>query len=316
MVAKSHPRRQEPDPDAISPGGDPRNATYAAATGDVGPNSAGEIEVDQPAILGYHRVLVGLMAWQEQGTMDLSIIIPAYEEQDKIARDVRESAEFLVSHRIRGHIIVVDDGSRDGTAEVARSALPQPPDGVFVEVIRHAQNRGKGFAVRTGVQRATGDFVMFADSGSCVPYEETLRGLELIKSGQCEIAHGSRKMVGCRIEHGQPFHRRVCGNFFRWFVKWLMGIPMELTDTQCGFKIYRGDVARRLYSRAVTDGSVFDIEVIMRAREAGYRIREFPLRWVCDPDSRHSIITSLWRFPRELWTIRRALRSEEGVRSG
>ena len=254
------------------------------------------------------------MAGQEQGTMDLSIVIPVYEEKSKIAKDVRQAADFLASRHITGQIIVVDDGSRDGTAEVASSALPQAPDGISVEVIRHAQNRGKGYAVRTGVQRATGDFVMFADSGSCVPYEETLRGLELIKSGQCDIAHGSRKMEGCQIEHRQPFPRRVCGNVFRWFVKRMMGIPMELTDTQCGFKIYRGDVARSLYSRAIADGSVFDIEVIMRARGAGYRIREFPLRWACDPDSRHSIVTSLWRFPRELWTIKRALRSEEKAR--
>lgn len=242
--------------------------------------------------------------------MDLSIVIPVYEESAKIGLDVRQAADFLAGRRMTGQIIVVDDGSGDGTAEVARKALPQPPEGVSFEVIRHAQNRGKGFAVRTGMQHAQGDFVMFADSGSCVPYEETLRGLELIRSGQCEIAHGSRKMTGCQISHGQPFHRRVCGNFFRWFVKRMMGIPMELTDTQCGFKIYRGDVGRSLYGRAVSDGSVFDIEVIIRARKAGYRIREFPLRWTCDPDSRHSIVTSLWRFPRGLWTIRRTLGNE------
>jgi dolichyl-phosphate beta-glucosyltransferase len=247
--------------------------------------------------------------------VDLSIVIPVYEESKKIAMDVRQAVEFLVSHHMTGQVIVVDDGSHDGTADVARGALPNSPEGASVEVICHSQNRGKGRAVRTGVQHALGDFVMFADSGSCVPYEEALRGLELIRSGECDIAHGSRKMGGCRIEHRQPFHRRVCGNLFRWFVKRIMGIPMELTDTQCGFKIYRGDVARRLYGQAVTDGSAFDVEIILRAREAGYRIREFPLRWSCDPDSRHSIIVSSWRFPRELWRIRRMVRGER-VRRG
>jgi dolichyl-phosphate beta-glucosyltransferase len=247
--------------------------------------------------------------------VDLSIIIPAYEESRKIALDVRQAADFLAGNHMTGQIIVVDDGSRDATAHVARSALPQPPDGVSLELIRHARNRGKGHAVRTGVQRATGDFVMFADSGSCVPYEETLRGLALIKSGQCDIAHGSRKMEGCRIEHRQPFPRRVCGSLFRWFVRRIMGIPTELTDTQCGFKIYRSDVARRLYGQAITDGSAFDVEIIMRAREAGYRIREFPLRWSCDPDSRHSIIASVWHFPRELWRIRRVLRDDKPRRA-
>jgi dolichyl-phosphate beta-glucosyltransferase len=246
--------------------------------------------------------------------VDLSIVIPVYEESRKIALDVRQAAEFLAGNHLTGQIVVVDDGSHDDTARVARNALPHPPEGTSVEVICQSQNRGKGCAVRTGMQRATGDCMMFADSGSCVPYAETLRGLELIKTGQCDIAHGSRKMEGCRIEHGQPFHRRLCGNLFRWFVKRLMGIPMELTDTQCGFKIYRGDVARQLYGQAVTDGSAFDVEIILRARQAGYRIREFPLRWSCDPDSRHSITASLWHFPRQLWTIRRTLRAEKARR--
>jgi len=241
--------------------------------------------------------------------MDLSIVIPVYEESGKIARDVHEAAEFLSSQKMTGEILVVDDGSGDDTADAARQALPDPPEGVSLEVIRYAEHRGKGYAVRTGMQRSSGDVAMFADSGSCVPYEEILHGLRLIQEGECDIANGSRKMEGCRIEHRQPFHRRICGNLFRRFVKGVMGIPTELTDTQCGFKMYRGDVARRLYGEAITDGSAFDIEIIMRARQAAYRIKEFPLRWACDPDSRHSIVTSLWHFPRELWTIRRSLRN-------
>jgi len=246
--------------------------------------------------------------------MDLSIVIPAYNESEKIARDIQEAAEFLADSKLTGQIIVVDDGSADNTAAAAKDALPHPPAGVYLDVIRYDQHKGKGCAVRTGITGATGDFVMFADSGSCVPYSEVSHGLKLIKDGECDIAHASRRLDGCRVDYSRAFHRRVFSNLFRACIMRLMGIPSDLTDTQCGFKIYRGTVARRLYYEAVTDGSAFDIEIILRARRAGYRIKEFPVRWTCDPDSRLSVVKSVWYVPRELWQIRMALRREEHAR--
>lgn len=247
--------------------------------------------------------------------MDLSIIIPAYNESEKITRDIQEAAGFLAANSLTGEIVVVDDGSADDTTVVAQTALPEPPEGVSLGVIRYDEHKGKGCAVRTGVTRATGDFVMFADSGSCVPYEEVRNGLKLIKDGECDIAHASRRLDGCRVDYSQAFHRRIFSNLFRMFIMRLMGIPSDLTDTQCGFKIYRGTVARRLYSEAVTDGSAFDIEIILRARRAGHRIKEFPVRWTCDPDSRLSVVKSAWYIPRELWQMKMALRREEKGRS-
>ncbi|UCD53436.1 MAG: glycosyltransferase [Phycisphaerales bacterium] len=247
--------------------------------------------------------------------MDLSIVIPAYEESEKIVHDVREAAEFLAGNHLTGQIIVVDDGSTDDTAAVAKNALSDPHEGVSLEVIRYPEHKGKGYAVRTGIASATGDFVMFADSGSCVPYEEVLHGLKMIKDDECDIAHASRRVDGCRVDYSQAFHRRICSNLFRSCILWLMGIPSDLTDTQCGFKIYRGTIARRLYREAVTDGSAFDIEIILRARRAGYRIKEFPVRWTCDPDSRLSVVKSVWYIPRELWQMKMALRHEHRNRS-
>ncbi len=148
---------------------------------------------------------------------------------------------------------------------------------------------------------------MYADSGNCVPYEDVLRGLQLIKSGICHIAHGSRKMRGCHIEKAQSFYRRICSRMFHWFVIYIMGIPAKFTDTQCGFKIYRGDVARHLYGECITDGFTFDIEIIMRAQKEGYRIKEFPIDWTCDRDSRLSPTRSSWHVFRELITIKRTL---------
>ncbi len=239
--------------------------------------------------------------------MDISIVIPAYEESKKIARDIEAAVVFLKDNDFTGQIIVVDDGSKDNTAEVAENAVTNPSPSTELKVERYSHHRGKGYAVRKGIEQTSGEYVMFADSGCCVPYEDTLRGLELIKSGVCDIAHGSRKMRGCHIEKAQSLYRRICSKLFHWFVIHDMKIPAEFTDTQCGFKIYRGDVARHLYGECITDGFTFDIEIIMRAQKEGYRIKEFPIDWTCDPDSRLSPTRSSWQVLSELLRIRRVL---------
>lgn len=237
--------------------------------------------------------------------MDLSIVIPAYNESKKIGRDVEAAAAFLQHHEFTGEIIVVDDGSRDKTAEITRKV--QVPPAVKLNVIRYEKHRGKGYAVRTGINASSGRYVMFADSGSCVPYEDTMRGLDLLRNGVCDIAHGSRKMRGCHIEKAQSPYRRFCSRLFHWLVIHDMGIPAEFTDTQCGFKMYKGDIGRHLYGDAITDGFTFDIEIIMRAQREGYRIKEFPIDWTCDRDSRLSPTRSSWRVLSELLAIRRIM---------
>ena len=140
--------------------------------------------------------------------MYLSIVIPAYEESKKIAADVEAAAAFLQGNHLTGEIIVVDDGSSDNTAEVVEETAPLIGPQVSVSAIRYGENRGKGYAVKTGMAQSKGEYVMFADSGCCVPYENTLDGLGLLKSGACDVAHGSRKMQGCDIQRGQGWHRR------------------------------------------------------------------------------------------------------------
>ncbi|MHC4397041.1 MAG: glycosyltransferase [Planctomycetota bacterium] len=237
--------------------------------------------------------------------MDISIVIPAFNESKKIAGDIQAASVFLENNNLTGEIIVVDDDSEDNTAEVAKNVEVSPRTSLKVE--HYTPHRGKGYAVRTGIKATCGKYVVFADSGCCVPYENVLPGLELIKSGQCDIAHGSRRMGGCRIQKKQSLYRGICSAMFRRFVICNMKIPAEFTDTQCGFKIYNGNIARQLYSECITDGFTFDIEIIMRAQKEGYRIKEFPIEWTCDRDSRVSAARSLRQVLSELKTIKRAL---------
>jgi dolichyl-phosphate beta-glucosyltransferase len=237
--------------------------------------------------------------------MDLSIVIPAFNEGLKVARDVAAAATFLVTSKLSGEIIVVDDGSSDHTAEAAES-LPVPP-GVERRVLRLPENRGKGAAVKAGVLASRGQYVMFADSGVCVPFENALRGLEMLRRGDCELAHGSRKMTDSVIRVPQRFYRRLLSRLFRWVARHTAGIPRELTDTQCGFKIYRGDVARELFAECQSQGFLFDVEVLLRAVKRGYRVREFPVEWRCDWDSRLRPARTSFKVASELLAIRRSV---------
>jgi len=243
--------------------------------------------------------------------MELSIVIPVFNESKKIGADIEAASVFLESNHLAGEIIVVDDGSNDRTSEAAKAVTV--PSAVRLEVVRCNEHRGKGYAVRTGITKTAGEYVMFADSGGCVPYGYVLNGLKLLKSGACDIAHGSRKLPDSKIQKAQGRYRRTCASIFRWVVNNRMRIPFELTDTQCGFKIYRGDVARNLYEQCVTDGFMFDIEIIMRAKKQGYRIKEFPIEWSCDADSRLSPTRSLRGVLSELIAIKRMLSKEKPV---
>jgi dolichyl-phosphate beta-glucosyltransferase len=235
----------------------------------------------------------------------LTIVIPAFEEETKIARDVQSAAAFLDSHSIRGEVIVADDGSSDQTA--ARANGVPIPAGVQRTVLRSDSHRGKGSAVRSGILASGGESVMFADSGMTIPYDNALAGLRLLQEGACDIAHGSRELQGSIIRKDRDWDRKLYSRCFHALVLRCMKIPTSLTDTQCGFKVYRGNVARQLYAECTTDGFMFDIEIILRALRHGYRIAEFPVEWSCDRDSRLGIRQSSLTILRELYALRRAL---------
>ena len=239
--------------------------------------------------------------------MELSIIIPTYDEARKIGRDIRAAADFLATRTGGGEIIVADDGSGDNTAKVARET--PIPAGITLSILESAEHRGKGHALRSGMAASLGTYVMFADSGLTTPYENALRGLDLIRSGHCELAHGSRKLPESIIRIPQHRDRKISSSLFRLALRLLLPVPGDLTDTQCGFKVYRGDAARMLSRECIADGFLFDVEMILRAKRHGFRAREFPIEWSCDRDSRLTFRRNSWSILQEIFAVRRALGS-------
>lgn len=241
--------------------------------------------------------------------MDLSIVIPEFNEARKIAGDVEAAGAFLAAHGLSGEILVVDDGSSDESVELAEAAAV--PDGVEKRVIRCQENRGKGHAVRAGMTQTRGDVIMFADAGRCIPFDNALQGLAMIREGRCDIAHGSRALPESVITRRKSLYRRTLTRLFRWVMPWLSGTPRTLSDTQCGFKMYRGTIGRELYARCVCNGFLFDVETVLRAVRAGWRIGEFPVEWHSDPDSRLHPARMIPRLWTELRTIRRAMKQAD-----
>ena len=238
--------------------------------------------------------------------MDLSIVIPVYNEEQKIRHDITAASNFLSGYGMTGEIIVVDDGSSDQTSEVASNTIED--EGVSLKIIAYKEHTGKGKAVKTGIMEAGSDLIMFIDSGNCVPYENISRGIDLLKDGECEIAHGSRFLTESIITRPRKKYRKLVSFLFRKYMRILSRIPKNLTDTQCGLKIYRKETAHELYAACITDGFLFDVEIILRAREKGYRILEFPIEWTSDPDSRLSVSRTFLSIFSELRTIRKALK--------
>ena len=192
--------------------------------------------------------------------LDLSIVIPAFKESAKIGADIEAAFAFLAADQLRGEVIVVDDGSPDDTALVARAAIASHPT---LRVFSYEPNRGKGHALRYGIARARGRNVLFADAGLCVPYPIAKIALSMIDMHMCDVANGSRRMRGS-VKKAQPLYRQIGSQMFGIVIHTFMGIPGYISDTQCGFKAYRLDVAQRLYGESFTDGFMFDTEIILR----------------------------------------------------
>ncbi len=241
----------------------------------------------------------------------LSVVIPAYNEEARIADTLVRVKDFLQHWHAAGEVIVVDDGSRDLTLEVVKTIdiLGQVmKEQETSRIVTDGRNRGKGEAVRRGLELARGEHVLFSDADLSTPIEEVEKLLAALDAG-ADIAIGSRRLPTSDVEP-QPFHRRLMGGVFATLVRTL-AVP-GIRDSQCGFKCYRREVAHRLASLQRMPGFSFDVEHLYLARRLGYRVAEIGVRWVDAPGTKVKPIRDSWRMLRDLFRIRRLHRGLSG----
>ncbi|UCE41138.1 MAG: glycosyltransferase [Candidatus Aminicenantes bacterium] len=241
--------------------------------------------------------------------MDISIVIPAFNEEKKIGHDVEVAAVFIDKKALLGEVIVVDDGSTDKTAEEAEKAIV--PSAVDRNVIRLDKNRGKGHAVKTGILASRGEVVLFADSGTCVPYANALPGIERIRLGELDIAMASRRLEDTKIHRNRSFKRRLLSSLFRLVARIVVGVPQRFSDTQCGFKVYRGGLARELFAQCKSTGFLFELEILLCALKRGCRIEEFAVEWTCDLDTRLRPASDAAKVLKEMFQVRSIIKKNK-----
>ena len=238
--------------------------------------------------------------------VDLSIVVPALDEAERIGRALEAIRAFAAKADYPCELIVVDDGSEDETPDIVNRFEPGP---LRLRLIRNETNRGKGCAVRLGVLASAGRFVLMCDADLSAPIDEFHQLRAWLDRGY-DVAIGSRDMPGSHLDPPQPPLRRWLAWGFRTVRRRLL-LP-NLRDTQCGFKCFRGDVARDIFRRAVHDGWLFDCEILGIADRLGYRIREVGILWRSDPDSRVDVADELLTALPALLAIRRRLRKIRG----
>jgi glycosyltransferase involved in cell wall biosynthesis len=211
--------------------------------------------------------------------MEYSIILPAYNEAKTVARAIHETAAVFDPISKQYEIIVVDDGSTDDTAKIVALLAAELP---MLKLVQHAQNLGKGTAVRTGMLNAQGEFVLFLDSDLSTHPREAPAFIDKMK--ECDIVIGSRRVPGAVIAKPQPWHRSLSGRAINFAIRHLLKLPHR--DTQCGFKMFRLASAQNIFQDLGPSRWTFDAEVLLRAYAAGLRVGELPVTWLNNENSR------------------------------
>ena len=208
----------------------------------------------------------------------LSVIVPVWNEAGRLEATLAAVAQFMAAHSLHGEVVLVDDGSTDGTPELARR--------LGARVLAHPENRGKGAAVRTGMLAAKGDFRLFCDADLSTPMEEALRLVGALERGAA-VAVGSRMIEGAEVLRARQRRRAVLSVGFNRLTGAL--VP-GVRDTQCGFKMFTAEAANLCFRRARIDRYAFDVELLVIAHVLGLPVEEVPIRWSEADSSRVDLI--------------------------
>jgi dolichyl-phosphate beta-glucosyltransferase len=229
----------------------------------------------------------------------LSIVIPAYDEALRIRTTLENVLGFLAQKRYGWELIVVDDGSTDGTAPLLAELAARCPR---AHILRNERNRGKGFSVRRGVLEARGEFILFTDADLSSPIEELEQLFEALGSARADAAIGSRALKRELVGRRQSYFRDYSGRVFNLLVRRLTGLKFR--DTQCGIKLFRRDSTRRAFQLQRSTGFGFDAELLFLIEHTGGRIVEVPVRWYNDPATKVHFVRDSMRMVQDLIRLR------------
>ena len=238
-------------------------------------------------------------------TLSLSIVVPAYNEGERLGKSLRTIVSYLSNYPAQTELIVVDDGSVDDTAAIARQELAHP-NNVHTSVISYKSNLGKGRAVRLGLQASRGEIALFTDTDLSTPITEAPKLIEPIERRECDVAFGSRALDRSLIGVHQSWRREQGGRVFNLAVRLATGLPFW--DTQCGFKAFRMSVCRPLIEGATIDRFGFDVELLYLAYRAGLKLQEIPVRWDHAEGSKINLASDSLKMLSEVGRIRQQAR--------
>jgi dolichyl-phosphate beta-glucosyltransferase len=239
--------------------------------------------------------------------MKLSVVIPVFNEAARILPSLECLFAYMDQHHPDYEVLLVDDGSTDGTATLVRQQFARRSQ---LRILSYTGNRGKGYAVRFGSVRTAGDTVLMTDADLSTPIEELEKLLPLLAQGY-DLVIGSRALAQSEIRRRQPFYRESGGKVFNLLVR-LIVLP-DVHDTQCGFKLFRRDPLLPVLEQQQIDGFAFDVEMIALARARGLKVAEVPVVWINSPTSRVRMQAALRAFA-DLVLIRRRVR-QAGTRT-
>ncbi len=226
----------------------------------------------------------------------LSIIIPAFNEVERIGKTIEKVVDYLNKKDFTWDIIVVDDGSTDGTLDLLKKYDK------YVKYISQGKNKGKGAAIRRGMLESDSQFRIFTDADLSTPIYEIEKILPILNSG-VDVCIGSRALDRKMVKEHQPFYREWMGRVFNGFVQ--MIVFRGISDTQCGFKGFTADAANKIFSNAKINGFSFDVEALYLARKYGLNIVQVPVEWYNDARSKVSPIKDSYNMFKELFKIRK-----------